>query len=221
MRVKKSLGDKFDMLTIIAEERQHIKGKAKLYYKCLCDCGNETLVRSDRLGGNKGIKSCGCLLKQYYNNKTRKHGETKTRLYSIYQGMKNRCYLESATHFHRYGGRGIRVCESWLEDFTVFRDWALGNGYRDDLTLDRVDTDGNYEPDNCRWSTKKEQSRNTSSTVKVEYKGETKSIVEWCEQFNLPYNRTRDLIAEGIKSLEDIFTRDTNGRGFTGTRYDR
>lgn len=134
--------------------------------------------------------------------------------------MKNRCYNESYPSFHRYGGRGIKVCKEWLLDYESFKRWALLSGYSDTLTLDRKNNDGDYSPDNCRWATRKEQSRNTSSIHLVEYKGETKSLVEWCELLDMPYKNVNYVLNNGLRDIEDIF-QSYKGKGFTGTRYDR
>lgn len=219
MERKSYIGCRFGKLVVLEKLVKEIKGKKRTYYKCICDCGNLKEVRADMLtSGN--TKSCGCLLKEYYTKEKRTHGDTHTRLYSIYNNMKNRCYNESYPSFHRYGGRGIKVCKEWLLDYESFKRWALLSGYSDTLTLDRKNNDGDYSPDNCRWATRKEQSRNTSSTHLVEYKGETKSLVEWCELLDMPYKNVNYVLNNGLRDIEDIF-QSYKGKGFTGTRYDR
>lgn len=111
-----------------------------------------------------------------------KHGEgTKDRLYRIWSGMKTRCYNDNEPAYPRYGGRGITIHESWLTDYVAFKSWALSNGYSNELTIDRIDNDGNYEPGNCRWITRKEQNRNRRSNVMATAFGETKSVAEWAD----------------------------------------
>lgn len=112
-------------------------------------------------------------------------GRSKTRLYRIWQGMKSRCCTFSDGDYYNYGARGIRVCDAWLESFDVFKDWALASGYTDTLTIDRVDVNGPYSPENCRWVTAKEQNRNRRNTLYITYNGVTKSASEWAEQLGV------------------------------------
>ena len=153
-------GQKFKNLTalkIIGSSKHHEK-----IWLCICDCGKETVVRASKLrSGRTG--SCGCKSKDFFNPT---HFGTGTRLYNIWRGMKTRCTNPHATQYARYGGRGITICPEWLHDFASFRDWALSNGYRDDLTIDRIDNDMGYFPDNCRWATIREQSLNRSTSIK-------------------------------------------------------
>lgn len=108
------------------------------------------------------------------------HGETHTRLYKIWEAMHERCERKSHKHYDNYGGRGISVCDEW-EEYIPFRDWAIDNGYSDDLTLDRKNTDGNYSPDNCRWTNMKEQQNNKRNNRRLTWNGETKTIAEWSD----------------------------------------
>lgn len=99
----------------------------------------------------------------------------------IWNTMKQRCYVKSSTSYKRYGAKGITVCDEWRNSFYTFRNWALANGYSDELTIDRIDSRGNYEPNNCRWATYKEQANNTSKNIKFTYNGETHTIPEWSD----------------------------------------
>jgi len=112
-------------------------------------------------------------------------GRSKTRLYSIYYAMKNRCMNNKMKHYKNYGGRGIKVCQEWLDSFDVFRDWALSSGYNDSLSIDRIDVNGIYEPSNCRWATHKEQATNRRTSYwhkfTIEAFGEKKNLNEWLE----------------------------------------
>ena len=112
---------------------------------------------------------------------SQRDGRAKTRLYQIYTSMKDRCYRVKARDYERYGAKGIRVCPEWLASFDAFRDWALQNGYADNLTLDRKEVDGPYSPENCRWATHKEQANNRSNTKYITYEGVTRTASEWAE----------------------------------------
>jgi len=119
--------------------------------------------------------------------------------------MKSRCYYTGNIAYKNYGGRGITVCEKWIHDFLVFRDWALTHGYTEELTIDRKDNNGNYSPENCKWSTPKEQANNTRYNVRITHEGQTKTVAEWSEILGVRRSIIYHLVAKK-KPLDDIFS---------------
>lgn len=169
------IGMRFGRLTVISFE--YYKNRQSRW-KCLCDCGKETIVRQDHLKDGS-TKSCGCFRREEQSHKAKKHGQKGTRLYGIWNNMKFRCENPNAESYKDYGGRGIKVCTEWEHDFESFYKWAMNNGYADNLTIDRIDVNGNYEPSNCRWATIFVQSNNKRNTRFLTFNGQTKSIREW------------------------------------------
>ena len=162
------------------------KSGRKSYWVCLCECGNKKVVRSDSL--KKGmVRSCGCLKREQDKKnltKHHRHKESKSRLHNIWIGIKKRC---NNMNDDRYGGRGIRVCEEWMESYEAFRDWSLKNGYSDNLTIERKDNDKGYYPENCSWIPQSEQAMNRRSTVWIEWDGKRKSIKQWSDYLGINY----------------------------------
>lgn len=160
----------------------------KTFWVCRCDCGKYVLVGYGELkSGN--TKSCGCLRKEVSAERLRKkitkHGMFGTRIYNIWDGMKARCYNKNHVAYKNYGGRGITICDEWLNSFKSFYSWSILNGYKENLTIDRIDNNGNYEPSNCRWATAFEQAQNRRNIIFVTIGGETKSISEWSKETGL------------------------------------
>lgn len=169
-------GQRFGRLTVL--ERVRLNGE--MTWKCRCDCGNITYQQYHFLHTGK-VKSCGCYSKDVARKQMTRHGDYKTRLYSIYLNMKNRCRNKSNKEWKCYVGKGIKVCDEWANDYLKFKDWALSHGYNDNLTIDRIDNDKGYSPENCRWADRKTQDTNKSNNVKITINGVTKTLSEWSE----------------------------------------
>ena len=173
------IGEKHNRLTIIKQVAHRNSGPR---YLCQCECGNRLEVNyHDLLKPYGGTKSCGC----YRKERVTKHGHTNSRIYRIYAGMKSRTSNPNFPEYKNYGGRGIRICEEWEKSFNAFYEWALKNGYSDNLSIDRIDVNGNYEPSNCRWSTSSEQMNNTRRTIFLTYRGQTRPIKEWAKRIGV------------------------------------
>jgi len=151
-------GIKFGRLIVLSHDRTEKSGSKTYhhFWNCRCDCGNTTSVRGDFLQNGR-TQSCGCYGAERRLMAVTKHGKYRTRLHTIWQGMKQRCYSKKNPAFKDYGCRGITVCEEWLKSFSNFQEWALNSGYCDNLTIDRIDNDKGYCPDNCQWITIQEQ----------------------------------------------------------------
>lgn len=135
-----------------------------------------------------------------------KHGMVGTRIYNIWKDMKRRCYCKTRKDYSRYGGRGITICDEWLHDFQAFFDWAMVNGYKDDLTIDRIDSNKGYSPDNCRWATIKEQDNNKRNNRLLTYNGKTQTVTQWAEDLNINESTLRSRIDRGLTDEQVLTT---------------
>ena len=192
-KLKDLTGEKFNRLTLI--EPAGFDNINRPIWLCKCECGNMKNIRYwDVVQGRS--KSCGCLRNEkahdrliaYNKSHNIKHNECRTRLYNIWSGMTQRCCNQNSHGYKDYGARGITVCEEWMKDYRNFRKWATENGYDDNLSLDRINNDGNYEPSNCRWATNVEQARNRRNNLIVTYKGKTQTLMEWSKELNIKYD---------------------------------
>lgn len=176
------IGQNFGKLTVIERADNSNTGKAQ--WLCKCECGNQKVIlgRSLRKGATK---SCGCIYFESNKGRNKTHGQTNTRLHRIWGSMRQRCNNPNAQGFEIYGGRGIKVCDEWNNSFEAFRDWALSNGYSDKLTIDRIDANGNYCPENCRWDTMKTQQNNRRNNRKIIYEGKEYTLSKLAEKLNL------------------------------------
>ena len=177
-------GEKFNRLTVIS--RYYKEGNKKTLWLCKCDCGNEVIAEGYQI--RKGYtKSCGCYVKEKFLKATTTHHKRHTRLYGVYTAMKSRCNNPNNQAYNLYGGRGIKVCSEWEADFQTFYDWSLENGYKKGLTLDRIDNDKGYSPDNCRWATMEKQQNNRGNNKYIEIDGEVKTVSQFAKELNVPY----------------------------------
>lgn len=204
--------ERFGKLTVIkrVDNKVYKNGRSTPQWLCQCNCGNKIIVAASNL--RKGsTQSCGCLQKELLikRNKTVKyttHGQSRTRLYTIWCDMKQRCLNKNQKAFKHYGERRISICDEWKNNFNSFYDWAIRNGYTDNLTIDRIDVDGNYNPSNCRWTTMKQQRRNARSNVFVEINGVKKVLIDWCEYYKIKYTTVLSRIYSGWEMVKAITT---------------
>ena len=188
------LGKTFGRLTAIKQYPE--KRKGYIQWVCKCECGNTVIVRSDLLKSG-AVRSCGCLSKEIHSKRCRElgksratHGLSKTRLYKIYSNMKDRCYNKNSNAYKDYGRRGITICKEWLYSFENFYKWSLTHGYKDELTIDRINNNKGYSSDNCRWTTRTQQTLNTRHNKFIEYNGKKQTLKEWTKELNVPYSKT-------------------------------
>lgn len=177
-------------------------------WRCMCECGNETVVLSGDLTGNK-TRSCGCLHAEELRARLTTHGGRKERLYHIWINMKSRCYNSNDKEYKNYGGRGVTICNEWKDDFRTFREWSKANGYREDLTIDRIDVNGNYTPDNCRWVTMVVQANNSRRNVFLTHNGKTQTVAQWAREMGVNHRMLHKRLKRGwsvektLKELEE------------------
>lgn len=178
-------GMRFGRLTVVAEG-----GRSKnrqITWICQCDCGKIThpIMSTQLLHGV--TRSCGCLRDDLTRSRSVTHGLSGTQIYGVWHTMKNRCLNPNTKKYKDYGARDIKVCEEWLHDFQAFYDWAMANGYHEGLSIDRINVNGNYCPENCRWVDMKTQSNNKGNNRVIEIDGESKTIAEWASVTGIDY----------------------------------
>lgn len=198
-------GQKFGRLTAI--KYLGIE-KHKAVWLCKCECGNTVEVPSNSLTCNN-TKSCGCLHHDMMLKRNTKHNKRNTRLYNIWANMKQRCYNENNTAYKNYGERGIDVCDEWKDDFMAFHNWAMDNCYNDNLTIDRIDNDGNYEPENCRWVDRNQQARNKRNNVNYTINGVTRCLKDWCKIQRLNYGTVISRLHDSNWTIREALELDT------------
>lgn len=205
------VGEHYLNMIILGKEKNVVYG-TKRRYICKCEYGKIHYIFANNL---KNAKSCGCVRRgmKGQKNPSYKHGESHTsKLYSVLRGMKRRCYDNKSKDYSSYGGRGIKVCKEWVgeDGYINFKKWALENGYKEGLTIDRIDVNGNYEPSNCRWTTAIEQCNNRRNNVRLTYNGESKTIAEWSRELNIPSSTLYCRRSKGW-NVENILFYKTNG----------
>lgn len=177
--IKDLTGQRFNWLTVdgFAYKDKHNKG----HWQRRCKCGAAVVVETHQLKSGK-TKSCGCWKNEFHSKRLKTHGGNPPRLHWVWAGIIQRCTNPNNAGYSRYGGRGIQVCDEWRNSFKAFRDWALANGYKDGLSIDRRNNDGNYCPENCRWTDRRTQNNNSSHNHKITYNGKTQTVTEWAKE---------------------------------------
>ena len=195
-------GQRYGRLVAIKriEKPSHIKNHSA-WWLFRCDCGAEVKTNSNNVRSGR-IKSRGCWKRERLTT----HGKTHTKLFGTWSKMRERCTNSNRQDYKNYGGRGISVCEEWINDFQAFYDWAMSNGYADNLSIDRIDNNGNYEPLNCRWATAKEQANNRRSNVFLSFDGISFTLSQWSEKTGIPHDTLRRRLVDYGWSIEKALT---------------
>lgn len=204
------IGQKYGKLEVLEIFEMFKYGSHRNIARCKCDCGRtKDLLAANVFNGDR--TDCGCGQREFVKNLNYKHGKSKfgnSKIYGVWMGMKNRCYNTKMKSYKNYGARGIIVCDEWKNDFCEFEKWALAHGYEDDLSIDRIDNDGNYCPENCRWATAEEQSKNTRRNIWIEAFGERKVLGDWVQDPRCKVGRygLKKRIQQGWSSEQAITT---------------
>lgn len=194
------IGERFGKLTVT--KCLGSNGKKKIEWECVCDCGKTVVHTTSALNCGK-IHSCGCGLIEMYK-KAKKNDPKDKKLYSRWLSIKDRCRNPKNAQYKNYGGRGITICPEWENDFYAFRDWAFLNGYDESLSIDRIDNDKGYSPDNCRWVDSKIQGNNRRTNHCVTIDGITKTIMQWSEIYGIKYDTINRRIRDGWSEQDAI-----------------
>ena len=204
-------GQRFGRLVVVGRADPPVNKRGNARWHCHCDCGRECDVIGSCLRCGH-TASCGCLRKERALAANTTHGQTGSRLYRIWYNMRTRCENPHGTHYDNYGGRGISVCEEW-HDFANFMQWAERTGYRENLTLDRIDANEGYNPVNCRWVTMREQNRNRRNNANITYHGVTRCLSDWAVTLGINEVTLRSRIRYGW-DVERAFTTPVRQRRY-------
>ena len=199
------VGKKFGRLTVLEPSYRNGKNASIKGWKCICECGNITYVDTNNLVAKKSFTaSCGCMRKE----KATKHNLSGTKIYKALTAIKGRCNNPKDAEYKNYGGRGIGLCEEWSREdgFKNFYDWSIKNGYDEGLTIDRIDNNKGYSPDNCRWTTRKVQQNNRRANRYITIGNETHSLTEWCDIKGIKASTVRDRLKRGWSEYDSIIT---------------
>lgn len=212
-------GKKYNHLIALNRELGYANRRDN-YWRCKCECGKETVVKKYDLT-HSIVKSCGCLSKKMTSETLKKHGDTGSRLYTVWDGMKRRCLDKKDKGFPRYGGRGITICDEWLgkHGYENFKSWAVKNGYDENAkrgvcTIDRIDNKGNYEPSNCRWVNQYVQANNRECVYKISYNGETHSFAEWSRIIGVSETALKDRVFRQGLTIQEAFIKNDRRKKF-------
>lgn len=205
-------GMKFGKLTAI-RPTENRASSGSVVWECQCDCGNKTFVNAPTLNGGKTI-SCGCARMERVLLSITKHGQSYTKLYGVWGGIKERCFNSNSKSYENYGGRGITVCAEWKDDFLTFKEWAMRNGYKQGLSIDRKNNNLGYYPENCQWADKKTQQNNRRANHFISLNGVKKTVKQWEEITGIKANTIIRRIRSGWASERAILTPLYHGENY-------
>lgn len=199
--VSKLIGRKFGRLTVISRAENSKAEQSR--WLCRCEYSNEKIVFASALKRG-ATKSCGCLNNERRGRSSITHGLRSTKLYAVWNAMKVRCHTSSDKAYKHYGARGIKVCDEWRNDFLTFYKWAMANGYKEGLTIDRKNNDGNYSPSNCRWADRFVQGRNKRNNRHITYGGKTQILSAWARELGIGVGALHCRLA--TRSVDKVFS---------------
>lgn len=214
MKAKDLTNQKFGRLLVI---KQAPRKNGRIMWECLCECGKTVIVETGGLTRPQHPTiSCGCYTKDRMRQRNTVHGQARTKLYYVWKNIRKRCYNIKDKSYDRYGGRGIEVCEEWKKSFQSFYNWAHANGYNEnakygECTLDRIDVNGNYCPENCRWVSFHKQANNRTNTQFILFNGESHSLSDWAKIVNIDYQCLYSRIHDNHWDIEKALTTPSKG----------